>query len=56
MHVEAAIIFQGFGHDDDHEVYRNDLRLVDLSEPLGFESLCGVEHHFDQYTMCPDVL
>jgi len=33
-----------------------ELRLADLAEPLGFESLWGVEHHFTDYTMCPDVL
>ena len=33
-----------------------DLRLADLAEPLGFESIWSVEHHFTDYTMCPDVL
>jgi hypothetical protein len=28
----------------------------DLAEPLGFEPLWGIEHHFTDYTMCPDVL
>ena len=27
-----------------------------MAEPLGFDSMWGVEHHFDDYTMCPDVL
>ncbi|MGH7325515.1 MAG: LLM class flavin-dependent oxidoreductase [Candidatus Rokuibacteriota bacterium] len=40
----------------DHDVYRHELRLTDLAEPLGFESVWGVEHHFTDYTMCPDVL
>jgi alkanesulfonate monooxygenase SsuD/methylene tetrahydromethanopterin reductase-like flavin-dependent oxidoreductase (luciferase family) len=40
----------------DLEVYRNELRLADLAEPLGFQSIWGVEHHFTDYTMCPDVL
>jgi alkanesulfonate monooxygenase SsuD/methylene tetrahydromethanopterin reductase-like flavin-dependent oxidoreductase (luciferase family) len=40
----------------DYEVYQNELRLADLAEPLGFESIWGVEHHFTDYTMCPDVL
>ena len=56
MHVGAGIVFQGVGRGDDHEVYRNELRLGDLVEPLGYESLWGVEHHFTEYTMCPDVL
>jgi alkanesulfonate monooxygenase SsuD/methylene tetrahydromethanopterin reductase-like flavin-dependent oxidoreductase (luciferase family) len=52
-----AVIFQGTGEGrTDRNVYRNELRLGDLAEPLGFESLWGVEHHFTDYTMCPDVL
>src|SRR5262249_49792914 len=57
MHVGMGIIFQGQGEaPPDRNVYRNELRLGDLAEPLGFDSLWGVEHHFTDYTMCPDVL
>src|SRR5258705_841712 len=57
MHVGMAAVFQNPGKARaDREVYRNELRLADLAEPLGFESVCGVEHHFTDYTMCPDVL
>src|ERR1700735_4275273 len=57
MHVGMAVIFQGQGDGrTDRNVYRNELRLGDLAEPLGFESIWGVEHHFTDYTMCPDVL
>ena len=57
MHVGMAIIFQGEGKGrTDRNVYQNELRLGSLAEPLGFESLWGVEHHFTDYTMCPDVL
>lgn len=55
MHVGMAVIFQG-SEDSDRDVYVNELRFVDLVEPLGFESVWGVEHHFTGYTMCPDVL
>jgi alkanesulfonate monooxygenase SsuD/methylene tetrahydromethanopterin reductase-like flavin-dependent oxidoreductase (luciferase family) len=52
-----GVIFQGEGEGrTDRNVYRNELRFGDLAEPLGFESLWGVEHHFTDYTMCPDVL
>ena len=57
MHVGMTVIFQN--PEDarpDHEVYADDLRLADLAEPLGFDSVWGVEHHFTDYTMCPDVL
>ena len=56
MHVGMSIFFQGSESRADHEVYRDELRLADLAEPLGFESIWGVEHHFTDYTMCPDVL
>jgi alkanesulfonate monooxygenase SsuD/methylene tetrahydromethanopterin reductase-like flavin-dependent oxidoreductase (luciferase family) len=57
MHVGLATIFQNpHFQRSDHEVYRNELRLTELAEPLGFESVWGVEHHFTDYTMCPDVL
>jgi alkanesulfonate monooxygenase SsuD/methylene tetrahydromethanopterin reductase-like flavin-dependent oxidoreductase (luciferase family) len=52
-----ATIFQNpLDERPDHEVYRDELRLTDLAEPLGFDSVWGVEHHFTDYTMCPDVL
>src|SRR5712691_1596713 len=57
MHVGMATVFQNPQQARaDREVYRNELRLADLAEPLGYESVWGVEHHFTDYTMCPDVL
>src|SRR5437899_1558349 len=57
MQVGMAAVFQNpFDTRADREVYQSDLRLADLAEPLGFESIWGVEHHFTDYTMCPDVL
>ena len=56
MHVGMSVFFQGSETRGDHEVYRDELALADLAEPLGFESIWGVEHHFTDYTMCPDVV
>jgi alkanesulfonate monooxygenase SsuD/methylene tetrahydromethanopterin reductase-like flavin-dependent oxidoreductase (luciferase family) len=57
MHVGMAAVFQNPGKaQSDRDVYLNELRLAELAEPLGFESVWGVEHHFTDYTMCPDVL
>jgi len=57
MHVGMAAVFQNPDRRrGDLEVYRGELRLADLAESLGFESIWGVEHHFTDYTMCPDVL
>ena len=38
----------------DGEVYETDLRLALLAEPLGFDSVWTVEHHFDDYCLAPD--
>jgi alkanesulfonate monooxygenase SsuD/methylene tetrahydromethanopterin reductase-like flavin-dependent oxidoreductase (luciferase family) len=57
MHVGMSAVFQNpLNERSDYEVYRSELRLAELAEPLGFESVWGVEHHFTDYTMCPDVL
>ncbi|MGH7819211.1 MAG: LLM class flavin-dependent oxidoreductase [Candidatus Binatia bacterium] len=57
MHVGMGAIFQNpLDQRSDRDVYRAELRLTDLAEPLGFDSVWGVEHHFTDYTMCPDVL
>jgi alkanesulfonate monooxygenase SsuD/methylene tetrahydromethanopterin reductase-like flavin-dependent oxidoreductase (luciferase family) len=40
----------------DSQVFADDLRLGRLVEPLGFDSLWSVEHHFTPYTMVTDVL
>src|SRR2546422_3044693 len=57
MLVGMATVFQNPGKARrDFDVYQDDVRLADLAEPLGFESIWGVEHHFTYYTMCPDVL
>jgi alkanesulfonate monooxygenase SsuD/methylene tetrahydromethanopterin reductase-like flavin-dependent oxidoreductase (luciferase family) len=48
----------GFGnlHETltDEQMYAGELKLAELAERLGFDSLWAVEHHFDDYAMCPD--
>src|ERR671915_2073683 len=57
MHVGYGPLFQNPGNAlSDAEVYRQELRLAEMAEPLGFDSVWSVEHHFTDYTMCPDVL
>ena len=56
MQVGMTTIFQGVDGISDAEVWRNEVALAELAEPLGFDSVWGVEHHFTAYTMCPDVL
>ena len=55
MHVGMSPIFQNPGNQlSDAEVYREEVRLADMAEPLGFDSIWAIEHHFTDYTMCPD--
>lgn len=55
MHVGMATIFQNPGQKiSDREVYREELKLAELAEPLGYDSVWSVEHHFTDYTMCPN--
>lgn len=57
MQVGLTCIFQGAGDPtQDQQTYADDLAIADMAEPLGFDILWGVEHHFTSYTMCPDVL
>ncbi len=57
MHVGQLTIFQNPDQArSDRDVWRDDLALALQAEKLGFQSLWGVEHHFTDYTMCPDTL
>src|SRR5580765_4381465 len=57
MEVGTTFAFAGWGGtDSDEEVWRTELAMADLAEPLGFESIWSIEHHFSNYTMVPDVL
>ncbi len=56
MHVGMSVFFQNLiAGQSDAEVYRHELGMADLAEPLGFESIWSAEHHFSGYTMCPNV-
>jgi alkanesulfonate monooxygenase SsuD/methylene tetrahydromethanopterin reductase-like flavin-dependent oxidoreductase (luciferase family) len=55
MHVGSGTFFQNLGNArGDGEVYAHELSMADLAEPLGFDSVWAAEHHFTDYTMCPD--
>jgi alkanesulfonate monooxygenase SsuD/methylene tetrahydromethanopterin reductase-like flavin-dependent oxidoreductase (luciferase family) len=68
MHVGVSLFFQNYfdwnrydakefdrpADTADSEIYTEELRLGDLIEPLGFDSIWTVEHHHTPYTMIPD--
>lgn len=57
MQIGTLALFQRFGYDDsvtDSQVYQEELALAGQLEDLGFDSHWCVEHHFQDYSFCPD--
>src|SRR5260221_3966181 len=57
MQVGVQMIFQSWGYDPsvtDAEVVADEIRLGVLADELGFHALWPVEHHFNDYSFCPD--
>ncbi len=55
MQVGALFIFQNYqDQTTDTQIYEDELKLADLAEPLGYDSVWCVEHHFNNYSMGPD--
>ena len=55
MNVGILLIFQNYqGRTSDEEMVRDQIRIAELAEPLGFDSLWPPEHHFTDYSACPD--
>ncbi len=55
MHVGMSVVFQNPDRArPDHEVWRDELKLADLAEPLGYQSVWTVEHHFTDYMLAPN--
>ena len=57
MHIGFSVPFQNpFDARSDAEVYHRELGFALQAEMWGFDSIWTVEHHFTDYTMCPDPL
>jgi alkanesulfonate monooxygenase SsuD/methylene tetrahydromethanopterin reductase-like flavin-dependent oxidoreductase (luciferase family) len=57
MKVGVQMIFQSWGYGGkvtDEEVVAAEVHLGVLADELGFHALWPVEHHFDDYSFCPD--
>lgn len=56
MDVGLQHFFPSYGWDgiSDGEVYEHELELALLGEELGFDVVWAVEHHFEDYSFCPD--
>jgi len=55
MKVGVLLVFQNW-HENmtDEEMFLSEIRLGEMAESLGYDSVWSVEHHFDDYSMCPD--
>jgi hypothetical protein len=55
VNAGILLIFQNYlGRTSDAEMVRDQIHLAELAEPLGFDSLWPPEHHFTDYSACPD--
>src|SRR3981081_1085112 len=59
MDVGIQMVFASHGWDgqiSDAQVWDEELRLARLADELGLDVLWSVEHHFYDYSFCPDNL
>jgi alkanesulfonate monooxygenase SsuD/methylene tetrahydromethanopterin reductase-like flavin-dependent oxidoreductase (luciferase family) len=59
MDVGVQMVFSSYGWDNgisDGEVWDEEIRLALLADELGFDVLWSAEHHFYDYSFCPDNL
>lgn len=59
MDVGLQVIFTSFGYDEgvtDQQVYDEEVAMAKVAESLGFDAIWPVEHHFFDYSFCPDNL
>ena len=57
MQIGTLALFQRQSYDDsvtDSEVYRDELKLASQLEGQGYDAHWCVEHHFEDYSFCPD--
>lgn len=57
MQFGVQMIFQSFGYGPemtDAKVYDEEIKLAILADEMGYDHLWVVEHHFDDYSFCPD--
>jgi alkanesulfonate monooxygenase SsuD/methylene tetrahydromethanopterin reductase-like flavin-dependent oxidoreductase (luciferase family) len=57
MKTGLSFFFMGTGKKGtDRDVYRDEVALAEMAEPLGFDSVWATEHHFTDYSMIPNPL
>jgi len=58
MDVGMMMVFASYGWENigDDQVWDEEIRLARLAADLGFDALWSAEHHFFDYSFCPDNL
>jgi alkanesulfonate monooxygenase SsuD/methylene tetrahydromethanopterin reductase-like flavin-dependent oxidoreductase (luciferase family) len=58
MDVGMMMVFASYGWEDigDRQVWDEEIRLARLAADSGFDALWSAEHHFFDYSFCPDNL
>ena len=55
MDVGMQLIFSSVGWDlDDTETFQQELKMAKMAEDLNFDVIWPAEHHFFDYSWCPD--
>lgn len=56
MHVGLIQVMQSWGYEGitDAQVYDEELKMALAAEEQGYDSIWVVEHHFEDYSFCPD--
>lgn len=57
MNVGMLLVFQNWHRDpelSDEQMFLGELQIAEQAEAGGYHSIWAVEHHFDDYAMCPD--
>ncbi len=56
MEIGLVRVMQSFMFDGmtDAQVYEQELRAALLADELGYDHVWTVEHHFEDYSFCPD--
>ena len=58
MDVGLQMVFASYGwaNVSDEQVWDEEIKLARLAADSGFDALWSVEHHFNDYSFCPDNL
>src|SRR6266436_6761835 len=54
--IQMVLATYGWRGMSDDEAWDEEIRLARLADELGFDALWAVEHHFNDYSFCPDNL